>query len=52
MVWGCFTWAGVGKRALVRGRMESEQYTEILQQKLLPTMDAYMLLPDAPNRED
>ena len=52
MVWGCFTWAGVGKLALVRGRMDSQQYIEILEQNLLPTMDAYMLLPDAPKKED
>lgn len=51
MLWGCMTWAGVGKLALVEGRMNALQYCDILSSNLTPTMDACAVLPDFPPRE-
>ena len=39
MVWGCMSWEGVGRLAEVEGRMDAEQYVEILEANLLPTME-------------
>lgn len=52
MVWGCFTWLGVGGIEQVEGRMDSTQFLAILTRKLLPTLDASSLLPDFPARND
>lgn len=38
MIWGCMSWEGVGGMLLVIGRMDANQYIEILQEKLLPTI--------------
>jgi transposase len=39
MVWGCMGWEGVGRLAEVEGRMDAEQYVDILETNLLPTME-------------
>jgi transposase len=39
MVWGCIGWNGVGMLAEVEGRMDAEQYTAILADHLLPSME-------------
>ena len=31
MVWGCMGWNGVGKLIEVQGKLEAEQYSEILE---------------------
>ncbi|KAE8179347.1 hypothetical protein CF328_g9509 [Tilletia controversa] len=51
MVWGCMTWSGPGKIELVQGRMNAQQYTEILTKNLVPVIDAMSLLPDSPARD-
>ncbi|SJX62532.1 related to transposase [Sporisorium reilianum f. sp. reilianum] len=38
MLWGCMTWEGVGGMHMVLGRMDSVQYINILDEKLLQTM--------------
>src|SRR5215469_7770260 len=39
MVWGCMSWEGVGRLAEVEGRMDADQYVEILEHNLLPSME-------------
>src|SRR3979490_2889252 len=39
MVWGCMGWNGVGKLAEIEGRMDAEQYVEILDDHLLPSIE-------------
>ena len=39
MVWGCLGWEGVGRLAEVEGKMNSEQYVDILENTLLPSME-------------
>jgi transposase len=39
MVWGCMGWEGVGKLAEVEGRMDANQYVDILEGNLLPSME-------------
>ena len=39
MVWGCMDWEGVGQLAEVEGRMNADQYVEILENHLLPSME-------------
>ena len=39
MVWGCMAWEGVGYLAEVEGRMDANQYVEILKDNLLPSME-------------
>jgi transposase len=39
MVWGCMGWEGVGQLAEVEGRMNADQYVEILENHLLPSME-------------
>jgi transposase len=38
MVWGCMGWNGVGELAEVEGRMDADQYVEILDNHLLPSL--------------
>lgn len=38
MLWGCMSWFGVGAMSEVVGRMNSEQYVDILDRCLLKTM--------------
>jgi hypothetical protein len=42
MVWGCFSWYGLGPIRLVTGRMEQIQYREILSGTMLPFARANM----------
>lgn len=51
MVWGCMTWAGVGKIQLVEGKMNAQQFTEILERGLIPVLDSSFLIPDFPSFE-
>ena len=39
MVWGCMGWNGVGKLIEVQGRMDAQQYCEILDDGLLESME-------------
>ena len=39
MVWGCLSWEGVGRLAEVEGKMNAEQYVDILENNLLPSME-------------
>jgi len=39
MVWGCMGWEGVGDLAEVEGRMDANQYVDILENHLLPSME-------------
>src|SRR6266699_1761504 len=38
MVWGCMGWEGVGHLAEVEGRMDADQYVDILDNHLLPSI--------------
>lgn len=48
MVWGCMTWAEVGEAAKIESRMDAARYKAILDQCLVPTIDACQLLPEFP----
>ena len=39
MVWGYLGWEGVGRLAEVEGKMNAEQYVDILENNLLPSME-------------
>lgn len=39
MVWGCMGWEGVGRLGEVEGKMNAEQYVDILEHNLLPSME-------------
>lgn len=52
MIWGCMSWAGPGKIFQVQGRMNGEDYCNILQENLLPTMDALSIIPGLPSKEE
>ena len=41
MVWGCMEWNGVGQLAEVEGRMNADQYVDILENHLLPSMQEF-----------
>lgn len=38
MLWGCIGWSGTGLAYQVQGRMDSKQYTKILEEYLLPSI--------------
>lgn len=46
MVWGCITSKGVGQLHQVVGNMDSKQYTKILQESLLCTLEDHETHPD------
>ncbi|CAD6895871.1 unnamed protein product [Tilletia caries] len=46
------SWTGAGTIELVKGRMDSKQYIEILDRKLLPMLDAVSITPGAPQRHE
>jgi hypothetical protein len=53
MVWGCISWEGVGRLAEVEGRMNAQQYVDILKDNLLPTMEeSNILLEDLIFQQD
>lgn len=52
MVWGAMTWAGMSKLARVEGRMNANQFCSILDQALIPTIQASLLIPDLPSQEE
>jgi hypothetical protein len=39
MVWGCMDWNGVGMLIEVQGRMDAEQYCEILEQGVMESFE-------------
>ena len=39
MVWGCMGWNGVGQLVEVEGRMDANQYVDILENHLLPSIE-------------
>ncbi|GFX61140.1 QLQ domain-containing protein [Trichonephila clavipes] len=49
MVWGCFSWFGLGPLVPVIGNMNSEMYVDILDNAALPltsaVMDAWKAIP-------
>lgn len=52
MAWGCLTWGGVGRLAKIEGRMDRHQFIRILEDNLVPTLDALSLMPDMPAQQD
>ena len=46
MVWGCMGWEGVGNLVEVEGRMNGEQYVDILDGNLLESMENLLLDPE------
>ena len=46
IVWGCFSWHGVGFMSKIEGRMDAELYCSILGDELLQTLDWYNLSKD------
>jgi len=52
MIWGCMCWFGVGAMSRVVGRMDAQQYVEILTQCLLPTIENCAAHPDLPPRSE
>jgi len=48
MVWGSIVWPGVGALAKIVGTMDSEQYVEILENALLPTIGRVVIKPYLP----
>lgn len=50
MIWGCMTYWGVGRIALVEGRMNANDYIEILDANLLPTIADLCAQPGGPRR--
>ena len=45
MIWGCMTYAGLGNMHEVEGKMNADQYIQILDQSLLPTMRSMRAFP-------
>ena len=43
MVWGCFTWNGVGYSCKIDGKMDKNLYCQILEDDLLNTLEHYGL---------
>ena len=39
MVWGCMGWNGVGKLVEVQGKMNAEQYCEILEDGMVESFE-------------
>jgi transposase len=46
MVWGCMGWEGVGNLVEVEGRMNGEQYVDILDNNLLESMEKLHVDPE------
>lgn len=51
MVWGCISWFGAGKLGRIEGKMDSDKFIKILDQNLLPTIDAISLVSDLTSSE-
>jgi len=47
-IWGSMAWPGVGALAEIVGTMDSEQYVEILENALVPTIERVAREPDLP----
>ena len=46
MIWGCFSYSGVGRLYRIRGTMNKEMYHSILQREMIPS--AALLFPHSP----
>ena len=46
MIWGCFTWNGVGYACKIDGKMDADLYCQILEDDLQKTIDYYGLEAD------
>ncbi|CDH61286.1 hypothetical protein RO3G_16829 [Lichtheimia corymbifera JMRC:FSU:9682] len=46
MVWGCFSWHGIGFMSKIDGRMDADLYCSILSDELLQTLEWYNLSKD------
>ena len=44
MVWGCMSWAGIGKIAMIEGKMNASQYCTILETSLIPSIQSYSFI--------
>ncbi|SPO26525.1 related to transposase [Ustilago trichophora] len=49
MVWGCMTWAGIGNMTVIEGIMTSDVYIKILEDNLVPTMEALCVCSNIDN---
>ena len=53
MVWGCLGWEDMGRHTEVEGKMNAEQYVDILENNLLPSMkESGMSLEDVIFQQD
>jgi len=50
MVWGSMAWPGVGALVKIVGTMDSQQYVDILENALLPTIERVSSEPELPPR--
>ena len=41
MVWGCMMWEGVGNLVKIDGKMDTDLYTQIMEDDLLGSLDWY-----------
>ena len=39
MVWGCMMWEGVGNLVRIDGKMDTDLYTQIMEDDLLGSLD-------------
>ena len=46
MVWGCMGWKGVGKLIEVQGKMDGEQYCEILEEGVEESIETLEMAED------
>ena len=46
MVWGCMGWNGVGKLVEVQGKMNAEQYCEILEDGMVENFEKLAMEED------
>lgn len=46
MIWGCFSYHGVGRLALINGTVNAEKYKKILEDNLLPSLEEHLSYSD------
>lgn len=42
MVWGCFSYFGIGKMNFIEGPVNAEKYKKILEESLIPSMNSHL----------